>query len=168
MTEVKVIFFDATGTLIHLPRGVGFHYAGVAARFGWKADADSVGRAFRALWSEMPPPEITRAPKVDDDRSWWRALVERVLDVTGAPGDFDREGYFAAVYDEFAQPGVWALYPETIDVLDALAARFQLNVLSNFDRRLRTVLDHLGVCDRFEHLIISSEAGADKPDPWIF
>ena len=168
MRAVKVIFFDATGTLMHLPRGVGFHYAEVAARFGWKADAGFVGKAFRALWSEMPPPETTRAPKPDDDRGWWRELVARVLDRSGAPAGFDREGYFDVVYDEFTKPGVWSLYPETLEVLDALASRYRMNVLSNFDGRLRAVLGQLGVLDRFEEVIISSEAGADKPDPWIF
>ena len=168
MRAIKVIFFDATGTLIHLPRGVGFHYTEVAARFGWNADEDSVGRAFRALWSEMPPPQTTRGPKPDDDRSWWRELVSRVLDRSGAPDGFDREGYFDAVYDEFTKPGVWALYPETIGVLDALVGRYRLCVLSNFDRRLKTVLAQLGVLERFAEIVISSEAGADKPDPWIF
>ena len=168
MRGVKVVFFDATGTLIHLPRGVGFHYAGVAARFGWNAGADSVGKAFRALWSEMPPPKTTREPKPDDDRGWWRELVSRVLDRSGAPDGFDREEYFDAVYDEFTKPGVWELYPETLEVLDALAARHRLCVLSNFDRRLRTVLAQLGVLARFDDVVISSEAGADKPDPWIF
>ncbi len=107
---MKVIFLDATGTLIHLPRGVGFHYADVAGRFGWNADAGSVGKAFRALWSEMPPPETTREPKLDDDRGWWRALVDRVLDRSGARDAFDRDGYFGAVYEEFTKPGVWELY----------------------------------------------------------
>ena len=168
MRTVKVIFFDAAGTLIHLPRRVGFHYADVAARFGWNADADFVGKAFRALWSEMPPSETTRQPKSDDDRGGWRELVSRVLDRSGAPDGFDREGYFGAVYDEFTKPGVWALYPETLEVLDVLAGRYRLCVLSNFDRRLKKVLAQLGVLERFGEVIISSEAGADKPDPWIF
>ena len=168
MRAVKVIFFDAAGTLFHLPRSVGFHYADVASRFGWNADADSVGKAFRALWSEMPPPETTREAKPDDDRGWWRELVDRVLERSEAPDGFDRDGYFGAVYEEFTQPGVWELYPETLEVLDALATSHRLCVLSNFDRRLRTVLAQLGVLARFDEVIISSEVGADKPDPWIF
>ena len=124
-----MIFFDATGTLIHIPRGVGFHYAGVAARFGWEADANFVGKTFRALWSEMPPPESTRLPKPDDDRGWWRELVFRVLEQCDAPAGFERERYFDAVYEEFRQPGVWELFPETLEVIDALAGRYRLCVL---------------------------------------
>lgn len=168
MQTAKVIFFDATGTLIHIPLGVGFHYAGVARQFGWNVDAKVVGKAFRELWSEIPPPETTRQPKPDDDRGWWRALVSRVMDRSNAPSSFDRAGYFEAVYEQFRQPGVWSLFPETLEVLDALAPRYELAILSNFDGRLRAALDHLDIRDRFRKVIISSEAGADKPDPWIF
>lgn len=168
MRGVKVIFFDAAETLIHLPRGVGFHYADVAARFGWNADAAALAGAFRFLWRQMPRRPSERQPRADDDRGWWRELVSRVLDRSGAPDGFDRERYFDAVYDEFTTPGVWALYPETLEVLDALASSHRLAILSNFDGRLRTVLDRLGVLARFGEVIISSEAGADKPDPWIF
>lgn len=168
MRAVKIIFFDAAGTLIHLPRGVGFHYADVAARFGWAVNADTMGRAFRAAWQGMSAPPVTRETRVDDDRGWWRELVGRVLDASAAPAHFDRDAYFRAVYAEFVQPGVWELYPETLEVLDAVASRHRLAVLSNFDTRLRTVLAQLGVIDRFEDIIISSETGADKPDPWIF
>ena len=46
--------------------------------------------------------------------------------------------------------------------------RFQLAVISNFDGRLRLILQHLGISNFFAHIFISSEIGADKPDPEIF
>jgi putative hydrolase of the HAD superfamily len=80
----------------------------------------------------------------------------------------DRDAYFEAVYGHFAEPGVWDLYPEVIEVLDALHARFQLGVISNFDGRLRMILEHLSLSKYFAHLFLSSELGADKPDPEIY
>jgi len=168
MRELKVIFFDAAGTLIHLPRGVGFHYATVAARRGWEIDPVTIGRAFGAAWKAMPSPLAGREPRGDDDRGWWRDLVWEVLDQCAAPFDVDRAAYFDELYAEFARPGIWALFPEVLEVLDLLAPHYQLAVLSNFDGRLRTVLAHLGILDRFSTVVISSEAGADKPDPLIF
>ena len=168
MHEVKVIFFDAVGTLIHLPRGVGFHYAEVARRLGWNAEADSLGAAFRAEWKGMPRRPSERKPRADDDRAWWRELVLRVLRRREPPPGFDQERYFDAVYREFTQPGVWSLFPEAIEVLDELVAHYRLAILSNFDARLRTVLAQLGILARFTEMVISSEVGADKPDPWIF
>lgn len=169
MRGVRTVFFDATGTLIWLPRGAAGHYKEVAARHGADLSLDALAAAFRRAWGEMPVPVETRVPRADDDQSWWRELVERVLDRCAVePGALDREAYFAELYVEFAKPGVWDVYPETRAVLDSLAGRFQLAVISNFDGRLRTVFAELGLARYFEQVIISSEVGADKPAPWIF
>jgi putative hydrolase of the HAD superfamily len=169
---VKAIFFDAAGTLIFLPRAVGEHYRAVAARFGADLSAEALQQAFRRAWSESPPRPAAAAPREDDDKGWWRDLVGRVLDQT-LPADqsasFPRAAYFEAVYAHFAEPGVWALFPEVADVLDGLRARgYRLGVISNFDRRLDTILAGLGIRDLFACVILSSQAGADKPDPQIF
>ncbi len=169
MTAPRAIFFDAAGTLIHLPRGVGFHYRNVARRHGCELEEAALSAAFRASWKAMPPRASTRKARADDDRGWWRELVWSVLDALRvAPSRLDRDAYFAELYDEFTRPGVWEIYPEIGDVLTALAARHTLCVVSNFDARLRTILTDLGLTDDFQHIVLSSEVGADKPDPWIF
>jgi len=166
---IKVIFFDAAGTLFHLPRGVGWHYRDVAARHGWRLDETQLRHAFAAVWKEMPVRPASRVPRSDDDKGWWRELVGRVLDRCAVPGELSaREAYFEELYREFTRPGIWELFPEVREVLVALQPRFRLGVISNFDGRLRPILGHLGILDVFEPLIISSEVGADKPDPWIF
>src|SRR5207237_7048489 len=63
---------------------------------------------------------------------------------------------------------VCELYPVVVDVLENLETQFQLMVISNFDGRLRFILEHLGISKFFSHIFISSELGADKPDPEIF
>jgi putative hydrolase of the HAD superfamily len=170
MNDLRVIFFDAAGTLIDLPRGAAHHYCEVARRHGWMADQQTVDEAFRRTWRDTPAPPTTRMPREDDDRGWWRAFVDRVLDRCAAPSDsdFDRDAYFAELYDEFTQPGVWDVFPETRPALARLAERFTLGIISNFDRRLRWVLEELDLAPFFLHVVISSEVGADKPDPWIF
>ncbi len=170
MTELRVIFFDATGTLIGLPRGVAYHYAQVAHRFGWEAPPQDLDRAFRTAWSTMPAPKVTRLPRSDDDKGWWRRLVGRVLDaMPGAvPQRFDRDRYFEDLYAEFGRPGVWDVFPETRTILARLSGEYRLAIISNFDRRLLLVLDELGIRSLFNPIVISSEVGADKPDPWIF
>lgn len=166
---IKVIFFDAAGTLFHLPRGVGWHYRAVAERHGCSIDEEELHRAFGAAWSEMPSRPPSRGARPDDDEGWWRELVERVLDRCGvAPRRLDRGAYFQELYLEFTRPNVWELFPEVSEVLGRLGAQFRLGLISNFDGRLRTILGHLGLADRFDPLVISSEAGADKPDAVIF
>jgi putative hydrolase of the HAD superfamily len=63
---------------------------------------------------------------------------------------------------------VWELYPEVIGVLEQLRPRFELAIVSNFDGRLRVILERLGISKYFRHVFVSSEIGADKPDPEIF
>lgn len=163
---LKAVFFDAAGTLFHLPRGVGFHYAAVAGRHGCRLEAAAIDAAFRRAWKQALPPPETREPRPDDDRGWWKALAGKVLAECGAPGLIER--CFDDLWLEFVQPGVWELYLEVRDVLKALSGRFRLGVISNFDGRLRPILEGLGVAGYFEQVTVSSEAGAEKPSRHLF
>lgn len=166
---IKVIFFDAAGTLFHLPNGAASHYRSVAKRHGCEIEEDILREAFGAVWKGMPARPAIRAARADDDRGWWRELVDRVLDRCRiTDGQMNRTAYFDELYREFTLPGVWHLYPEVREVLRELRTHYRLGLISNFDGRLRPILGHLQIADFFEPPVISSEVGADKPDPWIF
>ncbi len=166
---LRVIFFDAAGTLFHLPKGVGYHYAIAGRDVGLNLDPQAVDRAFAAAWKQMPRRETTRAPREDDDKGWWRDLVDRVMDqVAPDTHELDRDAFFEAAYGHFAEAGVWELFPDALEALEALSPRYRLGVISNFDGRLRMILEQLGISKFFNPLVISSEVGADKPDPFIF
>ena len=166
---IKAIFFDAAGTLIHLPRSVGFHYALVGRQVGLSLDAEALDEAFVACWKQAPARPAIDGPREDDDKGWWRDLVNQVIDrVAPETKDLDRDAFFEVAYSHFAEAGVWELYPDVIEVLEALRPRFELAVVSNFDGRLRMILEQLGVSKFFSHVFLSSELGADKPDPLIY
>lgn len=167
--SIKVIFFDAAGTLFHLPKGVGYHYALVGSQMGLVLDAAALDRAFTLSWTEMPARPATGAPREGDDKGWWRELVERVFDqVAPQTKDLDRDAFFQVAYEHFAEAGVWELFPEVIEVLEELRPRYHLAVISNFDGRLRMILELLGISKFFSSVVISSEVGADKPDALIY
>jgi putative hydrolase of the HAD superfamily len=166
---LKTIFFDAAGTLIYLPKSVGHHYALVGHQVGLDLDAPALDRAFTVSWKQMPTRPAIDGPRDDDDKGWWDELVRRVIDQV-APGtnELDRDAFFEAAYSHFAEAGVWELYPEVVEVLESLKPRFSLAVISNFDGRLRMILEQLGVSKFFSNIFVSSELGADKPDPEIY
>ena len=166
---IKAIFFDAAGTLFYLTKTVGDHYAFVAKELGLELDSQELDRAFYSAWRKMPARAAIDGPREDDDKGWWRKLVALILhDAAPELSELDRDNFFEIAYEHFAEAGVWELYPEVVDVLGQLKPRFQLAVVSNFDGRLRMILEHLGISKIFSHVFVSSEVGADKPDPEIF
>jgi putative hydrolase of the HAD superfamily len=166
---IKAILFDAAGTLIHLPRGVGWHYRQVAARHGLDLDESRAATAFAQAFRAAGPRVVTGISRPDDDKGWWREVVSRMLITCGEePADPVFDPMFEELYSHFAEPGVWALYPEVAAVLNALHGRYRLGVVSNFDRRLYPVLDHLGIRYYFQTIVVSSEHGFDKPDIRLF
>jgi len=167
MTEA--IFFDAVGTLFHLNTTVGYQYALVGKEVGLTLDARQLDDAFHSAWKKMPHRTVIKGPRENDDKDWWNQLVELVLDqVAPSLSEFDRDNFFEIAYEHFAEAGIWKLYDEVPAVLEELQPRFLLAVISNFDGRLRSILQHLAISKFFTHIFISSEIGADKPDPEIY
>ena len=166
---IKAITFDAVGTLFYLTKTVGDHYAYVGSEVGLVLNPQNLERAFHTSWKKMPQRAAIDGPRENDDKGWWRALVDLVLDqVAPSLSELDRDNFFEIAYEHFAEAGVWELYPEVPGVLEQLQPRFQLAVISNFDGRLRLILEHLGISKFFRHVFVSSELGADKPDPEIY
>jgi putative hydrolase of the HAD superfamily len=166
---IRAILFDAAGTLFYLTKTVGDHYAHVGREVGLDLDVQKLESAFHAAWQQMPRRPAIDGPRENDDKGWWRELVGHVFDqVAPSVNELDRDNFFEVAYEHFAEAGVWELYPEVPEVLEQLRPRFQLAVISNFDGRLRFILQHLGISNYFSYIFISSELGADKPDPEIF
>ena len=166
---IKAVFFDATETLIFLPKGVAHHYREVAQRHGMILDEAALALAFRNAWNAMPPRAASEAARPDDDKGWWRELVANVIEECGGkPTRSAFAAFFEALYAHFAEPGVWALYPEVLPVLNELRDKYRFGVISNFDQRLRAILNHLRIADLFGAIALSSETGVDKPDARIF
>ena len=166
---IKAVLFDAVGTLFSLNGTVGEHYGLVAREVGLDLDPQKLDPAFISAWKKMPARGAIDGPREDDDKGWWRDLVDRIFDdVAPSVGELDRDNFFEITYEHFAQAGVWKIFPEVRDVLEELAPRYQLAVVSNFDGRLRMILEQLGISKFFSFVFVSSEIGADKPDPEIF
>ncbi|HEY1081825.1 MAG TPA: HAD-IA family hydrolase [Prosthecobacter sp.] len=166
-----LISFDAAGTLIQVRQPVGETYAAFAPQHGVRVEAAALKQAFRQVWGTLPVPEWPEgecAP--DDERGWWRQLVAAVFAHTlGGPlADGVLEPLFGDLYHHFSLPEAWTVYDDVRPALDELARDHQFCVLSNFDRRLRSILAGHGLDRYFPHILLSSEVGAAKPHPRMF
>ena len=107
-----------------LTRTVGDHYALVGSEVGLTLDARQLDRAFYKAWKQMPRRAAIDGPRPNDDKGWWRELVNLVLDqVAPSLSEFDRDNFFEIAYEHFAEAGVWESYPEVVDVLEKLQPR---------------------------------------------
>ncbi len=170
------VLFDAAGTLIELHEPVAAIYARVAADFGVRVDAPRLAEAFAGAHRRAPPmvfAGIEPSRVADRERAWWRDVVRdtfRRADPNahfGEPGDFD--AFFERLFATFARPETWRPRAGAREVLPRLRGRgLALAVLSNFDQRLRKILEGLGLTRYFDFVILPSDALAAKPDPRIF
>lgn len=168
--SLKVIFFDAVGTLIRVREPVGRTYARIASAHGFAVDETMMGNAFRAAWQNLPQPQHNGALPADDDRGWWREMVTQTITIaTGQPPNAEQvDPCFADLYSHYASPDAWSVFEDVQPALAQLTARYPLFVLSNFDKRLRAILAGHGLAEFLSGMIISSEVGASKPHRLIF
>jgi len=168
--SIKAVFFDAAGTLMKPVRSVGESYAALAARHGKEVAPAEIMARFRGCFETAPRLAFPGALEEEIEkleRQWWKDLVARVFEPWGRFENFD--AYFAELFDYFAEPAAWTLYPEVTETLNALKRRgLILDVISNFDSRLVRILDGLGAGAEFENVFISSRIGHAKPDRRIF
>ncbi|WP_166442922.1 HAD-IA family hydrolase [Phragmitibacter flavus] len=167
---MKHLFFDAAGTLIELRESVGQTYSRIAATHGLNVDPIQLQQNFRTAWKTHPPVLHETGPSPDDDRSWWQSLVATTFAITlGKPlPDTTLLPLFHDLYHHFESPNAWQLFPDVLPTLQSLAPNYPLHILSNFDRRLHSILHGLGIHHFFTTITLSSEVGASKPHPRIF
>jgi putative hydrolase of the HAD superfamily len=158
--KIQAVTFDVGGTLIHPWPSVGHVYAEVAARHGLKnVSPEKLNNNFAAAW---------RAKKnFQHTRESWADIVDQSFAGLGASPP--SRSFFPAIYQRFAEADAWRIYGDALPALEALASRdIALAVISNWDERLRPLLQQFQLDRYFETIVVSCEVGFAKPSPVIF
>lgn len=171
MRKYDAVFFDAANTLLYPFPSVGDIYAQVAARYGVTTTGAAVQRAFRQSWgaieAQAQHDPVRYGVGEPDGRRFWHALVHATFAQIALPENF--EAFFDELYLLFAQPTVWRLFPECVPVLQTLRQRgYRVGIISNWDSRLLTLLEGLGVMAHVQHVTVSGLVGWEKPHQAIF
>lgn len=169
MVRVRAIVFDVGGTLIYPADPVGETYARFALAHGVKLPPEATTTAFRKAMKSCVPRGKCGVPNDGNDRAWWKQVVRLSMpeNAFGDSAAFDT--FFEEVYLHYAKADAWGIYPEVMEVLEALRDHaVDLVVLSNWDARLHSVLDGSGLGEYLNTRFISAELGWEKPDPAIY
>ena len=88
---------------------------------------------------------------------------------SGLTTELPSRTFFDELYERFARADTWRVFDDVKPTLKALRKRgIRLAVLSNWDERLRPLLEELELREWFEEIYISIEMGWAKPDERIF
>lgn len=165
------LLLDAMGTLIGLRTSVGVTYAELAAHHGLTVEAAAIDRHFSRIYRQAPPlafPDIDSPALEEAEIGWWSARIAEVLVAAGAEGLASEPPpeLGRALFSRFAQADLWRVFDDVPAHLEGWHRRgLRLAVVSNFDSRLPGLLDSLGLGQWLEVVVVSSSAGAAKPDP---
>jgi len=157
---VVAVVFDVGGTLIDPYPSVGDIYADVASNLGHdNLDVERLNVQFAKAWSNKGDFQYSE--------SHWEHLVIQTFD--GLVSETDCRAMFPKIYQRFEDPEVWKIHEDVMPTLDDLAGRgFRLGIVSNWDTRLRPLLESLRLEGFFELISVSCDIGFTKPSPVIF
>jgi putative hydrolase of the HAD superfamily len=163
---VRVIFFDAVGTLLHPEPAAPQVYAEVGGRHGSRLDPATIADRFRTAFQRQEDLDRATGWQTSEAREMerWRHIVGEVLaDAT------DPEACFRELFTYFSRADSWRCDTDAGRVLRELAHRgYSLGIASNLDQRLRTIVAGIPDFAPIQFLAISSEIGWRKPAPQFF
>lgn len=158
---VEAVLFDFSNTLFHmvdLPRWL----ARVATVSGRDLDIDAV---LADVAEAATRPDVVAAQRGRDlsevaHREAMRAWFSRVPALAGAED---------TAVDVLRAPDAWVPYPDTAEVLEALARRgIPVGVVSDIGWDIRVHARDAGLDQLVGSWTLSCELGAEKPDPAVF
>lgn len=166
-SKIKAVTFDAAHTIYHPHPSVAEIYREVMQNHGLDYPAKELEAGFRRAFSTVSKD----ATILDGERrewSYWHSIVlESISQLEPQPTDFGT--LFANLWDEFSHGHRWKPEPTARETLIELSKRgYKTALLTNWDQRVRRVVQETDFADFFDQLFVSSEIGHEKPDREIF
>jgi HAD superfamily hydrolase (TIGR01493 family) len=156
--QVRAIFFDLDDTLVDDTASYSASIEGLCAELGPGFDAERL----RGAYDLLTPDFWAAGDLMARRKELWRRALERCGYDTSLA---------AAVRDAYLRHRVTStqLLPGVTDVLDVLAGRYRLAVITNGGGDIQARrLQHLGLDRYFELVLASTDVNAGKPEAAIF
>jgi putative hydrolase of the HAD superfamily len=166
ITAITGITFDAAGTLLTPHPSVGAVYAEVISNHGVTIQPMALNALFKVTFARAQ--KTTRENLSEDTEfEFWRNIVWQTVGPYCKNKDFEQ--IFKDLFETFTLAKRWNLTEDALPTLQSLKTRgYRLALLTNWDKRIRSLNAEIGLDDLFESIFISSEIGFEKPDRRIF
>ena len=155
--SIRVVLFDAVGTLIRPAPPVAEVYHRAGLRHGSQLDKEQIAQRFRSAFARHNDGGATDEAR---ERQRWQSIVADVFeDVANA-----RDGLFAALWRHFADSRHWSLLDDVRPAWQALRRRgLSIGIASNFDQRLEAICREIEPLKQADCVFYSSQIGFPKP-----
>lgn len=168
--HIRAVFLDAGQTLFDLKPSYPGAFAQVCRDFGYKVDEADVA----AVMPEFIAAEVARIRRGVGFRVTPESLFERwlglnrfIFERAGITGD--SEALSHEMERRFDTGRFAVAYPDAAPAIAALrAAGYRLGIISNGTAGMRACIEHLGLDEGMEFVIVSALVGWEKPHPEIF
>ena len=162
----SAVFFDAVGTLLKPATPVDDTYHLYGLKHGSAISKDSIRNRFYESFKKEELKDASLDCKTNEAREFerWESIVSECF-----PDLKSTALLFKDLFQHYAQPNAWDLYPGTIPVLKFLEnAEISWGIASNFDLRLQSIVKSKPELCNCKWLIISSLIGYKKPSNHFF
>ncbi|AXR59544.1 HAD-IA family hydrolase [Leptospira mayottensis] len=175
MSYDKYLFLDVGDTILHLKKSAGETYFEILVEAGFKKEKNAqefYRKAFLESWHKMhenSPPEHRDKYQFHPGgtQGWWKELLADFLE--RIPDRVSLEKAFPIIYNKFADPELWTVDPGFWKLKNYCKnENWGLGVISNWDHRLRALLEAKEISEYLNPIIVSAEFGYEKPSPKIF
>lgn len=158
---IRFVFFDAVGTVLHPYPSVSEIYRQVGLKFGSKLPLEQLRLRVRRAFAQQEEldKELAWATSETRERNRWKTIVAESLPDVSHPVDC-----FEELYRFFAERPAWQLDSRVVEWVGLLDRQgIRMGLASNFDHRLRALIELFPELKRFAPVLISSEIGWRKP-----
>lgn len=167
---LRWVLWDVKDTLLKVRLSVGEQYCREAERMGLSLNPAEVNSAFHQAYKRYsiryPNYGITQGL---NGHTWWTAVVKDTFHLCGILDPALLQTISHNLYHNFCNAQNWEVFDDSKKVLEAcVSLGLKLGVVSNFDKRLETILKSCDLLSHFNFLITSEDASVAKPSPLIF
>ncbi|KAE9417240.1 hypothetical protein Angca_004419 [Angiostrongylus cantonensis] len=169
---VKVVSFDATDTVITMDEPFNIVYSRVASDRGVPVDSSLVATSFLKYMKNLSVSHPCFGFGSIGHVEWWKRLVVGCLEEASAAPipPLKAEEIAQYLFHFYSSGTAWRIVDPELETFINTLRRKEVGVVivSNFDGRLRKILQDMNLYSLFDLIVASGEVGVEKPSPSIF
>ncbi|WBW74516.1 HAD superfamily hydrolase [Schizosaccharomyces osmophilus] len=165
MRKLKLITFDAFGTLLQLAKPVPFTYYETAQKYGISATLEEIKKNSDRAFAELSKTHKNGGLKdVLNPREWWFEVIKRSFPCQ-IPNTMAED-----LWNHYSTKSAYRIHPLFEGFLrrNAQEKGYSIGIISNTDDRIYSVFKSCGFAHLIDVYAFSYDIGCQKPEKGIF